>query len=109
MRDGNPAPVTRLTDYRPPAWLVDHTRLDVDLRDGHATVTAELTVRRNPARDDRPGELVLDGEHLELLSLSVDDRPLGEPDYRLEEGRAKRNLSEHSQSVKPRPVAPGST
>lgn len=87
MRDGNPAPVTRLTDYRPPAWLVDHTRLDVDLRDGHATVTAELTVRRNPARDDRPGELVLDGEHLELLSLSVDDRPLGEPDYRLEEGR----------------------
>ena len=37
MRDGNPAPVTRLTDYRPPAWLVDHTRLDVDLRDGHAT------------------------------------------------------------------------
>ncbi|HBP66822.1 MAG TPA: hypothetical protein DD717_01020, partial [Alcanivorax sp.] len=66
MRDGNPAPVTRLTDYRPPAWLVDHTRLDVDLRDGHATVTAELTVRRNPARDDRPGELVLDGEHLEL-------------------------------------------
>ncbi|MEC8880622.1 MAG: aminopeptidase N [Pseudomonadota bacterium] len=87
MRDGNPAPVTRITDYRPPAWLVDHTRLDVDLRDGHATVTAELTVRRNPARDDRPGELVLDGEHLELLSLSVDDRPLGEPDYRLEEGR----------------------
>lgn len=87
MRDGNPAPVTRLTDYRPPAWLVDHTRLDVDLRDGHATVTAELAVRRNPARDDRPGELVLDGEHLELLSLSVDDRPLGEPDYRLEEGR----------------------
>ena len=87
MRDGNPAPVTRLTDYRPPAWLVDHTRLDVDLRDGHATVTAELAVRRNPARDDRPGELVLDGEHLELLSLSVDARPLGEPDYRLEEGR----------------------
>ena len=87
MRDGNPAPVTRLTDYRPPAWLVDHTRLDVDLRDGHATVTAELTVRRNPALDDRPGELVLDGEHLELLSLSVDDRPLGEQDYRLEEGR----------------------
>ena len=87
MRDGNPAPVTRLTDYRPPAWLVDHTRLDVDLRDGHATVTAELAVRRNPTRDDRPGELVLDGEHLELLSLSVDDRPLGEQDYRLEEGR----------------------
>lgn len=87
MRDGNPAPVTRLTDYRPPAWLVDHTRLDVDLRDGHATVTAELAVRRNPTRDDRPGELVLDGEHLELLSLSVDDRLLGEQDYRLEEGR----------------------
>ena len=36
MRDGNPAPVTRLTDYRPPAWLVPHTRLAVDLRAGHA-------------------------------------------------------------------------
>ncbi|HIK74327.1 MAG TPA: aminopeptidase N, partial [Alcanivorax sp.] len=87
MRDGNPAPATRLIDYRPPAWLVDHTRLDVDLRDGHATVTAELAVRRNPARDDRPADLVLDGDQLQLRALRVDDRVLGEQDYRLEEGR----------------------
>ena len=60
MRDGNPAPVTRLTDYRPPAWLVDHTRLDVDLRDGHATVTAELTI----PTDRTPRELPLYSESL---------------------------------------------
>ncbi len=87
MRDGNPAPVTRLADYRPPAWLVDHTRLDVDLHDDHARVTAELEVRRNPDRADGPAELVLDGDHLELLSLRLDDRILGEGDYRLEDSR----------------------
>ncbi|MFT6599661.1 MAG: aminopeptidase N [Alloalcanivorax sp.] len=87
MRDGNPAPATRLIDYRPPAWLVDDTRLDVDLRDGYATVTAELAVRRNPDRNDRPADLVLDGEHLALQALRLDDRVLGEQDYRLEEGR----------------------
>jgi len=87
MRDGNPAPVTRLTDYRPPAYLVDDTRLDVDLRDGHARVTAELSIRRNPARADGPAELVLDGEHLELLALRLDDQALEEGDYRLEDGR----------------------
>jgi len=85
MRDGNPNPVTRLSDYRPPAFLVSDTRLDVDLRDGHALVTADLTLARNPARDDRPTELVLDGEHLDLRSVVLDGRELAPgDDYRLD-------------------------
>ncbi|MBL7249424.1 aminopeptidase N [Alloalcanivorax sp. C16-2] len=85
MRDGQPNPVTRLADYQPPAWLVPDTSLDVDLRDGHALVTARLTLRRNPARDDQPADLVLDGENLDLRALTLDDRELKPgDDYRLD-------------------------
>ncbi|MBF5057922.1 aminopeptidase N [Alcanivorax sp. 521-1] len=85
MRDGQPNPVTRLADYQPPAWLVPDTTLDVDLRDGHTLVTARLTLRRNPERADKPEDLVLDGEHLELRSLTLDGRELNPgDDYRLD-------------------------
>ncbi len=87
MRDGSPANVTRLADYLPPAYLVPRTHLDVDIRDGHTLVTATLTLERNPARDDQPEDLVLDGEHLELLSLSLDGAALPASRYREADGR----------------------
>ncbi|MEO1901834.1 MAG: aminopeptidase N [Alcanivorax sp.] len=85
MRDGQPNPVTRLADYQPPAFLVPDTRLDVDLRDGETRVTAHLKLERNPARADRPDELVLDGDHLDLRSVVLDGRELAPgDDYRLD-------------------------
>ncbi|TRW18370.1 aminopeptidase N [Glacieibacterium frigidum] len=70
----------RLSDYRPPDWLVPTVALDFDLAPGCTRVRATLTVTRNGAHD-RP--LVLDGQELRLLSLTVDGvadatQPVGE-------------------------------
>lgn len=62
----------RLADYRPPDWLVPAVALDFDLAPGCTRVRATLTVTRNGAHD-RP--LVLDGQELRLLSLTVDGVP----------------------------------
>lgn len=84
MRDGNPAPLTRLADYQPPAYLVRHTRLDVDIHDGETIISAELDLERNPARADRPDEMLLNGEQLRLEAVAVDGQALSADQYRLE-------------------------
>ncbi|MBF0179459.1 MAG: aminopeptidase N [Magnetococcales bacterium] len=69
-----PKTVTRLADYTPPAWLVDHVHLDFRLFADQATVHARLTMRRNPEVASGPSEtpLWLDGRELELLALRLD-------------------------------------
>ena len=66
-------PVIRREDYRAPDWLVPDISLDFALDAERTIVTARLSVTRNGAHD-RP--LLLDGEALELLSVSVDGAPL---------------------------------
>src|SRR5262245_55597839 len=58
-----------LKDYTPPAFQVESIDLDVDIRNDHALVRAKLQISRNA-----PGSLVLDGDELELLSVSLDGR-----------------------------------
>ena len=66
-----PTPKTiHLKDYTPPAFLVPHVELDVDIRDDHALVKARLQVKRNAGS----GPLLLDGDELELVSVSLDGR-----------------------------------
>ena len=60
----------QLKDYAPPAFRVDTIDLDVDIRDDHALVASTLELKRN-----RPGPLVLDGEELELISVTVNGEP----------------------------------
>ena len=69
----------RLEDYTPPAYLIDQVMMDIDIRAGATIVTATLTCRRNPLADRQP--LVLDGEALETLSVTLDDRLLPPADY----------------------------
>jgi aminopeptidase N len=70
MLDAQATPQTiRLSDYRPPAWLVPEVALAFDLGADVTRVTARLTVRRNGKRD---APLVLDGQDLRLISVSVD-------------------------------------
>jgi len=59
-----------LKDYTPPAWLIDRVDLDFSIETGSTLVSSTLAMRRNPAAEARP--LVLDGEELETLSVSVD-------------------------------------
>jgi aminopeptidase N len=68
MREAQ-ANAIHLKDYTPPAFSVDTVELDVDIRDDHALVSAKLKIRRNA-----PGPLVLDGDELELVSISVNQQ-----------------------------------
>jgi aminopeptidase N len=70
-----------LKDYAPPAYLIDQVELDIDIHPGTTTVRATLACRRNPATARQP--LVLDGDELETLSVSVDGETLHAADYEL--------------------------
>ena len=74
-----------LKDYRPPEYLVDEVQLRFELDPAQTRVLSRLQVRRNPqvASDDAP--LILNGQELELLSISIGGRLLGEDQYRLED------------------------
>ncbi len=75
-------PAIRLRDYRPPSYLIDTVALDVDLRAGATTVTAELALRRNPLVP--PAPLRLDGEELETLAVAIDGAALPPGRYRID-------------------------
>jgi aminopeptidase N len=61
-----------LADYRPPAFLIERVDLEFDLRPDDTEVTARMALRRNPAHGTGPADLRLDGEDMELVSLSLD-------------------------------------
>src|SRR5687768_7894510 len=73
MREPQPKAI-QLKDYAPPAFRVESVDLDVDIRDDHALVRAKLEVRRNAGT----GPLVLDGDELDLVSVSLND---SKPEY----------------------------
>src|SRR5438105_2530734 len=72
MREPQPKAI-HLKDYSPPAFRIDSVDLDVDLRDDHALVRAKLQVRRNSGA----GPLILNGDELRLLSVSLNGRRPG--------------------------------
>ena len=75
MADAAPTPqeppVIRREDYKPFAWLVPETELSFDLGLESTRVTSKLTVARN-SKAHAEDSIRLDGEHLELLNVSVD-------------------------------------
>jgi aminopeptidase N len=60
-----------LKDYTPPAFLIERVSIDVDIRTDDALVKATLAVRRNGPSS---APLVLDGDELELKSLSLNGK-----------------------------------
>jgi len=81
MREAQPRTI-HLKDYTPPPFLIGRVHLDVDIRADDALVKATLDVRRNPASPAKAAALELDGDELELVSVSLND-------VLLEEGRFK--------------------
>ena len=79
MRTDTPQPI-RLSDYQPPAFLIDEVALDFRLEPNATRVKARLTVRRNPGE---AGPLVLDGVRLKLISVAVNGRALDASAYAL--------------------------
>jgi len=82
MADYTP-PTLHLADYAPPSFLIDTVNLDVVFLQGETRVTAKLAVRRNPLAKTPDAPLELDGEELELLSVSVDGEVLTADRYTL--------------------------
>ena len=84
MRTEEPRPV-RLSEYRPPDWLVETVDLDVKLHPTQTPVRAALRIKPNAAAG-APAPLVLDGDGLTLVSLKIDgealpaDRYIATPD-----------------------------
>ncbi|GGF61798.1 aminopeptidase N [Terasakiella brassicae] len=70
--------IIRLEDYREPAYLVENVELVFDLESESTRVVCAATYYANNT-DNAP--LVLDGEDLKLLHISLDGRELGENDY----------------------------
>ena len=70
MRDARPSAIY-LKDYRPPPFLIQRTRLEFDLHEDHATVSAVLdVVRAEGAGADEA--LVLHGQELQLERVELD-------------------------------------
>src|SRR3990167_4584017 len=74
MRTDTPQPI-QLSEYRPPAFLVDEVHLTFDLQPNTTRVTARLSIRRN---GDHTDPLVFNGERLKPVSVAIDGRVLGE-------------------------------
>ena len=84
MRDPNPKAIL-LRDYTPPAFLIDHVELDVDVREASATVRSRLSVRLNPASKEMVVVLVFYGRHLYLVSVAVDGALLSKDRYTVDD------------------------
>jgi len=69
-----------LSDYQPPAFLVESVNLRFELSPENTVVTNTMSLRRNPEAK-KGQDLHLDGEDLELLSIEVDGQPLSDSDY----------------------------
>jgi len=79
------ATIARLADYQPPAWRVRHVDIAFDLDLEASEVDCLLALEPDPSQP--PAELVLNGEELELLSISLDAVPLAADEYGHANGR----------------------
>jgi aminopeptidase N len=85
MKSESPKPVL-LADYRPPEYLIDTVGLDIALDPAKTRVVAKLAIRRNPAsKTTGKIPLKLDGELLELESITLNGKKLRRPAYAVNE------------------------
>ncbi|MFT4563337.1 MAG: aminopeptidase N [Gammaproteobacteria bacterium] len=80
MQKPNPQ-TTYLNDYTPPPFLISTVALDIDIADTATRVSAALEIQRNPESSDPNAALVLDGDELELLTVSIDGRKLADTEF----------------------------
>lgn len=71
-----------LKDYQPPSFMVKTVDLDIKLFEEYATVDSRLVMTRQSA-----GDLVLDGEALELVAVMIDGQTLSPERYQQADGQ----------------------
>lgn len=81
MRTDSPQTIFR-KDYTPPSFLVDTVELSFDLDPARTLVTSRLTLCHNP--DSASSDIVLQGEQIELLRLTMNGEQLRPDQYVLD-------------------------
>ncbi len=77
-------PITiRLADYKAPTHLVDTVHLDVTLDGANTRVVSKIALRPNP--QSTPAPLHLDGDEVNLISISLDGAALPASAYILDD------------------------
>jgi len=84
MRTEQPKMIA-LSDYRLPDYLIDETHLTFELHESYALVYARLVMQRNPGLDSSLPPLVLDGQKLELIDISLNGEPVSAVEYQITE------------------------
>lgn len=84
MKNNDPQ-TTYLKDYTPPAYRIEAVHLTFELDEALTTVYAHMDIVRHPAAKKEP--LILAGKKLELVSLAVNEIPLSERDYAVDDER----------------------
>jgi aminopeptidase N, Escherichia coli type len=82
VKDASPRTIY-LKDYQAPDFAIDTTQLYFDLYEDYSEVTARLVISRS-AENVVP-QLVLDGQDLKLLSISINDCELAKDAYEIGE------------------------
>ncbi len=84
MRNDAPPQPIRLSDYRPPDYLIDHVDLDVALDPKRTMVKSRLVMRRAKGVDHE-APLVLNGEFIELVGLALNGDAIPKSRHKLAE------------------------
>ncbi|MCH2055080.1 MAG: aminopeptidase N [Thalassotalea sp.] len=71
-----------LSDYQPSPFTIDEINLTFALDKNKTRVTSVLSVKR---QHENGTDLVLDGEHLTLISVAIDERTLSPSEYEITE------------------------
>ncbi len=80
------APKTvRLEDYTPPPFVIDTVDLTFELGEDATLVKSRMALARSPAHAAPLGDLILDGQELELVAIAIDGAPIGDQRYQLDE------------------------
>lgn len=72
-----------LKDYLPSEYLIEEVELDFDLNQDVTTVKSQLKVIKNPLSSAKTQQLVLNGEHMVLKQVAVNNKPLSALEYSL--------------------------
>ena len=81
MRTDSPQTIYR-KDYTPPSYLVDSVELGFDLDPQRTVVATRIRLQRNP--DGKNSHIELHGEHIELVSLTLNGKRLTPAQYKLD-------------------------
>ena len=73
---------TYLKCYTPPTHLVSHIFLDIRIDSDKTTVRCVQQIKYNPLCSNSQNKIILNGIDLNLISISIDSKPLNSDEYK---------------------------